>query len=181
MVHEVKFRVDQLDHFPDDGKRREVIRGRLYVSPAPSIHHQLIVKRLIVQTELYLQQNPLGEVLPGVGVIFSSFDGVIPDVVFVSKERLAFLEERRIYAAPDWVIEVLSPGNSAYDLETERVLYQQQGVKLYWIVDPERLEVLVYEGRSEEPTIHRCNAKLEVSLLLGLFFDVGELSKKSPR
>ncbi len=181
MVHEVKFRVDQLEHFPDDGKRREVIGCRLYVSTAPSIHHQLIIKRLIVQTELYLQQNPLGEVLPGVGVIFSSFDGVIPDVVFVSKERLALLEEKRIYAAPDWAIEVLSPGNSEYDLETKRVLYQQQGVKLYWIVDPERLEVLVYEGQSEEPTIHRRNAKLEVALLPGLFFDVGELTKKSPR
>lgn len=179
MVRDIKFTVDQLQHFPDDGKRRELIGGKLYVFPAPSIHHQLIITRLLLETGSYLKQNPLGVVLPGVGIIFSDSDAVIPDVVYISSERLALLEEKRIDAAPDWVIEVLSPGNSEYDLETKRVLDQQQGVGLYWIVDPERLEVLVYEGQNEEPKIYRRNAKAEVSLLPGLVFDVGELTKKT--
>jgi hypothetical protein len=54
-----------------------------------------------------------------------------------------------------------------------------QGVKLYWIVDPERREVLVFEDDNEEPTIYRKNAKVEVKLLPGLVFDVGELTKKT--
>lgn len=181
MVRDIKLTVDQLKHFPEDGKRRELIGGQLYVSTAPSIRHQLIIKRITTSVDIYLSQNPLGEILPGVGVIFGKTDGVIPDVVFVSNERLELLEQDRMFAAPDWVIEVLSPGNSDYDLETKRALYHQQGVRLYWIVDPERREVLVFEGDAEEPQIYGRNSQLEVSLLPGLVFDVGQLTKKTVR
>lgn len=181
MVREAKLTVEQLEHFPNDGKRREVIGGQLYVSTALSIHHQRIVQRLVVATDRYLQNNPVGEILAGIGVVFSPRDGVIPDVVFVSEERSYMLEHKRLHDAPDWAIEVLSPGNAEYDLETKRELYQQQGVRLYWIVDPERREILVFEGDSEEPTIYRKNAKVEVSLLPGLVFDVAELTKKQYR
>ncbi len=181
MVREAKLTVESLEHFPNDGKKREVIGGQLFVSSAPSIHHQLIIQRIVIKTDAYLEQNPLGAVVAGIGVIFSPRDGVIPDVVFVSKDNMFMLEDKRLHDAPDWAIEVLSPGNAEYDLETKRELYRQQGVKLYWIVDPERREVLVFEGDNEEPTIYRKNAKVEVTLLPGLVFDVGELTKKQYR
>ena len=179
MVREIKFTIEDLERFPDDGKRRELIGGQIFVSTAPSIHHQLVVKRLLLQVELFLQDNPLGVVLPGVGIIFSSYDGVIPDVVFISSQQLPVLEEKRIYTAPDWAIEVLSPGNSEYDLQIKRKLYQQQGVKLYWAIDLERQEVLVFEGDNEEATIYQRSAKVAVSLLPRLVFEVGALTKKS--
>lgn len=181
MVREVKLTVKQLEHFPHDDKRRELIGGVLYVSTAPSIHHQLIIQRLLIQTDTYLQNNPLGAMVAGVGVMFSPYDGVIPDIVYVSNEHMFMLEDKRLHNAPDWVIEVLSPGNAEYDLEAKRVLYQQQGVKLYWAIDPDRREVLVFEGANQEPTIHRHNAKVEVSLLPALIFDVGKLTKKTYR
>lgn len=123
----------------------------------------------------------MGEGVAGVSVIFSHHDGVIPDLLVVSNERAYSLEGKRLRDAPDWVVEVLSPGNAELDLETKRELYRQQGVKLYWIVDPEPREGLVFEGDNEEPTIHRKNAKVEFTLLPGLVLDGGELSKKQHR
>src|SRR6185503_2895979 len=80
--------VDDLDDYPDDdGNRYELIEGALLVSRAPGLPHQLVLQNLQVWLFLFLQQHPIGKIAPGAGAIFSKYDAVIPDLVFVSNER----------------------------------------------------------------------------------------------
>ena len=80
--------VADLEKFPDDdGNRYELIEGELYVSTAPGLSHQLVLVNLLSAFISYLKTNPIGKIVPGAVAVFSNFDAVIPDLVFVSNER----------------------------------------------------------------------------------------------
>jgi Uma2 family endonuclease len=92
----------------------------------------------------YLRDHPIGRITPGVGVIFDDYDGVIPDLVFATRERMTrTLAAGRFRAAPEIVIEILSPGTSNIrrDRHVKLSLYNANGVEEYWIVDPENRSV----------------------------------------
>jgi Uma2 family endonuclease len=98
---------------PDDGNRYELIDGELYVSSPPSFRHQTILVNVAFAIGHYLREHSIGRVVPGVGVIFDDYNGVIPDVIFVTHERIRkTLVGGRFHAAPEIVIEILSPGSS---------------------------------------------------------------------
>lgn len=139
-----------LEAAPDDGNRYELVEGELHVSSAPSIFHQEISLRIALALSRYLQMRPLGKVLQGVGVIFDDFSAVIPDLVFVTHERLQRSEaDGRLKFAPEIVIEILSPGasNERRDRQLKRDLYSRQGVHEYWIVDPAARAVELHRKR----------------------------------
>jgi Uma2 family endonuclease len=139
--------IGDLDAMPDDGNRYEIIEGELFVSRAPSLIHQVIVKNFIAYIQRYLDQNPIGFIVPGPGVIFSDSSGVIPDLVFIANEKRSEIASgERITGAPDLVIEIVSPGpeNEKRDRIAKRQLYGKYGVKEYWVVDPYRLTIEVY-------------------------------------
>ena len=139
--------IADLDSMPEDGNRYELIEGELFVSRAPSLIHQRTVGNVIFVFKKYLQENPVGEILTGPGVIFSDFSGVIPDLVYVSYERgKEIATGDRITGAPELIIEVLSPGteNRRRDEHAKRQLYKKYAVKEYWILDPQRLTVRIF-------------------------------------
>ncbi|HKV36318.1 MAG TPA: Uma2 family endonuclease [Pyrinomonadaceae bacterium] len=140
--------VADLDAFPDDdGKRYELIEGELFVSCAPGLPHQLVLAKLITAFTVYLEQNPVGIAAPGPGAVFSNYDAVIPDLVFASKGRLdSIVGNDRFIAAPELVIEIVSPGNEnrSRDLIAKRRLYGKYGVQEYWIVDAENKSVMIF-------------------------------------
>jgi Uma2 family endonuclease len=139
--------VDDLDACPDDGNRYELIEGELFVSRAPRIPHQLALQNLQFEFGTYLKGNPIGRLVPGAGAVFSDYDAVIPDLVFVLNERWAEVVSEGIFVgAPDLAIEVLSPGaeNRRRDLSVKRQLYAKYGVKEYWVIDPENRSVEIY-------------------------------------
>jgi Uma2 family endonuclease len=149
---EVPLTVSDLEGAPDDGNRYEVIEGDLHISAAPSFFHQRVLFNLAFAIELHLREHPAGVVVPGVGVIFDQFNGVIPDLVFLTHERRQhILAEGRLTAAPEIVVEILSPGsaNEKRDRTVKRRLYSARGVHEYWIVDPETKTVDVYRKRKE--------------------------------
>jgi Uma2 family endonuclease len=141
--------VADLDNYPDDdGNHYELIEGELLVSRAPGIPHQIILFRLQGKFFQYLEANPIGRMVPGSGAIFSDIDAVIPDLVFVTNERWEqIVEGTHFVAAPDLVIEIVSPGreNRRRDRDLKRRLYGKYGVREYWIVDPDDRSVAVYE------------------------------------
>src|ERR1700720_3700295 len=103
--------VADLDACPDDNNRYELIEGELFVSRAPGVPHQLIVKKLQMVFFEYLRQNPIGTVVPGAGAIFSDYDAVIPDLAFVLNERWdQFVTGEKFTGALELEIEVISPG-----------------------------------------------------------------------
>src|SRR5580692_7296921 len=136
-----------LEAMPDDGNRYELIDGELYVSSAPSFIHQNILVNIIAAFLDYLRQHPIGRILPGVGVIFDDYNGVIPDLVFATKQRMSkVVAAGRFRAAPEIVIEILSPGtsNERRDRHVKLTLYAARGVDEYWIVDPENRNVEIH-------------------------------------
>jgi Uma2 family endonuclease len=141
--------IADLDSMPEDGNRYELIEGELFVSCAPSLTHQGVVVSLLFVFTQYLRENPIGNVWPGPGVIFSDFSGVIPDVIYISNERQKEIATgARVSGAPDLIIEILSPGaeNERRDRHAKRQLYRKYGVKEYWIVDPAKLAIQIYRS-----------------------------------
>jgi len=136
-----------VETMPDDGNRYELIDGELYVSSAPSFIHQTILLNIGAAFLDYLREHPIGRVAPGVGVIFDDYNGVIPDLVFATHERMKkALVGGRFHGAPEIVIEILSPGasNERRDRHVKRSLYAARGIDEYWIVDPENRSVEVH-------------------------------------
>jgi Uma2 family endonuclease len=144
--------VADLDAVPEDNNHYELIGGELYVSRAPGIPHQLIVHHFDAGFAFYLERNPIGRLVPGAGAVFSDYDAVIPDLVFVRNERWSeIVSGERFIGAPDLVIEVLSSGseNRRRDLVVKRHLYAKYGVQEYWVVDAENRYVLIYRLKGQ--------------------------------
>lgn len=143
-----RFTVADLENFPDDGNRYEIIDGELYVSRAPHGRHQVVLDQVIIALGTWHNQYRLGQPLSGAGVVFAEDQAVIPDLVWVSNARkpVVFRGDGKLHAAPDLVVEILSPGeaNEQRDRSTKLKLYSRQGVKEYWILDREARQVQVY-------------------------------------
>jgi Uma2 family endonuclease len=137
-----------LDVLPDDDKRYEIIDGELYVSKQPHWDHQLICFRLAHFLESWIEQTGAGMGNFAPGLIFGDNDDVVPDLVWISKERLdaALDPAGHLHAAPELAVEVLSPGsaNERRDREAKLKLYSVRGVQEYWIVDWRQRQVEVY-------------------------------------
>jgi len=112
---------------PDDGQRYEVLDGALFVSPAPSPHHQKAVMALLRRLDPYVRTNGLGETLPSPADIeFSSRRLVQPDVFVVPAS--AKLRDWRDVTSLLLAAEVLSPSTARADRLSKRVIYQSQQV-----------------------------------------------------
>lgn len=142
-------------YLPDDNMRYEIIGGNLYMSPAPHPNHQFVLGELFATFQEHVKKNQLGRVyISPIDVVMLPFaTPVQPDMLFISRDRLNIITETRIEGSPDLVVEVLSPGNIAHDLETKFKAYADAGVKEYWIVDAENctIQVNVLRGRAYAP------------------------------
>ncbi|MEW6210006.1 MAG: Uma2 family endonuclease [Acidobacteriota bacterium] len=139
--------IDDLDAMPEDGNRYELIEGEILMSRAPGITHQQVLTNLMESFLLYLAQNRIGRILPGPGLIFDKYNAVIPDLIFVSNERRdQIISGERLIAAPELVVEILSPGteNERRDRNIKRRLYARFGVEEYWLIDPENQQAEIY-------------------------------------
>jgi len=151
-----------LEVLPDNGKRYEIIDGELYVSTSPTYHHQFACGQIHTHLNLWSRETGLGEANFGTGIIFADDDDVIPDVVWTSRDRLDKVigKDGHFHAAPDLVVEVLSPGsaNEKRDRETKLKLYSRRGVLEYWIVNWLLNEIAIYRRKGRalklQATLH---------------------------
>jgi len=157
----VKLTYDDFLLFPDDGQRHELIDGEHYVTPSPILRHQRISGDLYFLLRSFLESHPIGQVFYApLDVVFSHFDVVVPDLLYISKERAGDVLTRvHVSGSPDLVIEIGSPGTRKRDETIKRRLYERSGVREYWIVDPELDVIRVY--RREGDTFARA---IELSL-----------------
>lgn len=142
----VKLTYDDFLLFPDDGMRHELIDGEHYVTPSPNTRHQRISGRLYLAIGNWLEANPVGQLFYApFDVVFTRFDVVEPDLLYMSNERAAHvLTEKHVTGAPEIVIEIGSPRTRKRDETIKRHLYEREGVVEYWVVDPELDLIRVY-------------------------------------
>jgi Uma2 family endonuclease len=132
--------------FPDDGKRHELIDGEHYVTPSPSLRHQKLLGRLYFALEEHVRAHPvIGEVyVAPLDVLFSQWDVVEPDLLFVAGDQRQILTEKNVVGAPALVVEILSPGTRKRDTQLKRRLFERTGVREYWMVDPDRNAIVIH-------------------------------------
>lgn len=174
MASTIRWTSADLDTLPDDGKRYEIIDGDLYVSKQPHWHHQHTCVAITTELENWNRETGAGQVNGAPGLIFAEDDDVAPDVVWISNERraVALGEDGKLHAAPELVIEVISPGlrNERRDREAKLKLYSRRGVGEYWIIDWLRRRIEVYRRVNAAliliESLHE-NDSLETPLLPG--------------
>jgi Uma2 family endonuclease len=141
-----------LDLLPDSSNRYEIIDGDLLVTKAPHWGHQKAITNTAAELRDWSYATGLGETVSAPGIIFTDADNVIPDLVWISQERLATAldDAGHLTVAPELIVEVLSPGvdNERRDRETKLKLYTSRGVQEYWILDWRLKQVEVYRRQS---------------------------------
>jgi Uma2 family endonuclease len=142
----VKLTYDDFVQFPDDGQRHELIDGEHYVTPSPNTKHQTVSINLTVLIGSWLERHPLGRLFHApFDVVFSNFDVVEPDLLYLSNARAAeALTAQHVRGVPELVIEIGSPGTRKRDETIKRRLYERAGVAEYLVVDPELDAIRVY-------------------------------------
>ena len=171
-----------LEMFPDDGKRYEIVDGELYVSKQPHYHHQRVCVRLTTLLEVWSQQTKAGEANFAPGLIFADDEDVAPDVTWISRERriAALHTDGKLHAAPKLVVEVLSPGviNERRDREFKLRLYSRRGVEEYWVVSWQERRIEIYRREKAmlklDKTLYE-NDLLQSPLLPGFSCQVSEV------
>ena len=130
--------------------RVELIKGKIFkMSPAPNFNHQILVGEIYGQFRDFLKKQPYKAFVAPFDVRLPRkskedkeiFTVVQPDVCVVCDTSK--YDKRGCIGAPDIVVEVLSPGNNATELKNKFDIYEESGVKEYWIVFPQNKTFLV--------------------------------------
>lgn len=173
------------ERLPEDGNRYEIIDGKLYMTTAPTAFHQWIVGALITRLGVPAQERGLGIWFTApIGVLLSPRDAVQPDFLFIRAERVAGLvQERRVRGAPDLVVEVLSPGNSAEEMANKRAMYARNGVAEDVEIDPATRTLLhdaVTGDVYGEPAVYTEDRTIRLTCLPDLPLTIGALFAGAP-
>ena len=144
-----------------EGERAELIDGEMFRMDAPLRIHQDIVMELSFEIKSYIRKNKgnckVYAAPFAVRIKKDNLNYVEPDISVVCDHEK--LDEKGCYGAPDWVIEILSPSSVKIDCERKVKLYCETGVREYWIVDPEKETVTVYDfahSDTAQPTDGAC-------------------------
>ncbi|MCL2880797.1 MAG: Uma2 family endonuclease [Treponema sp.] len=134
-----------------ENERYELIYGEAFAMAAPGTSHQLIQMELSRQIANYLTGKPC-KVFPApfdVRLFYSedkTDDTVVqPDITIICDREKYGPEGGR--GAPDFIVEILSPSNTAIEMERKFRLYREAGVREYWVIDPEHKYLHVYNFR----------------------------------
>lgn len=145
------FTIEDIYVLPD-GQRAELIDGKMYMMAPPNTIHQRILMNLSGEIREYIREKQGScEVFPAPFAVFLYADDknyVEPDIsVICDKTKL---DDRGCNGAPDWIIEITSPSNPHMDYDIKLFKYRTAGVREYWIVNPRKETVMVYDLENGE-------------------------------
>ncbi len=147
-----------LQNLPENGdKTIELIWGELSITAGASILHTLIITRLLKFLGDYLDANPVGlALIDGAMYDLPNGDLVIPDGSLVVTGRYDESDlPVRFPFAPDLAIEVMSPSNTGAQMSAKVDSYLMSGVRLVWVIYPERRTISVYHAQPDGTTMYR--------------------------
>jgi Uma2 family endonuclease len=132
----------------------ELIDGVAVERMAVQLDHERLFAWLLTLLTIHTEQHHLGIVLGSRSAVrISEFRGRLPDLLFVSAERMHIVQQKAIEGAPDMVIEIISPSDRRSDIIQREADYRTIGVQEIWLVDRPRGHVRVLrksDGRYEE-------------------------------
>ena len=145
LAQEKFYTVDDIYSLPD-GQRAELVDGQIYYMAPPSRKHQEISGELfgIIREYIKSKNGSCRPYIAPFAVFLNENDRnyVEPDIsVICDPDKL---NDKGCSGAPDWIIEIVSPGSKSMDYMTKLFKYRTAGVREYWIVDPMRGQVTVY-------------------------------------
>lgn len=162
-----------------EGAPYQLIGGELVMTPSPVPNHQILIGKIFLKLNKFVEENNLGIIIfAPIDVYLSETDTYQPDIIFISKDRLNIIGEKKVEGSPDLVIEILSPATAYYDLRIKKDIYEQSGVREYWIVDPiqKTIEIFVNKnGRFELISTAKGEGEVKSELLKGLSIALKEI------
>lgn len=153
-IKEKSYTAEELLRLPDDGKRRELVRGELREMAPAGNEHGYIASEILGELRNYVKANDLGRTYTAeTGFKIASDPDTVraPDAAFVSRERL---EEVGTVAgfwpgAPDLVVEVVSPGDTHAEVVEKSLAWLDAGCRMVLVAEPGRKVVTVYRSRED--------------------------------
>jgi Uma2 family endonuclease len=152
------YTIEEFEALPDDGNCYELIDGKLVMSPPAGDEHGRIGDRIVKAIHLLDPEDKLGRVWQTTRFRISSTFGPAPDVAFVVATRVPPRSKGAVGVVPDLVVEIHSPSDLDSTAGIEAALrkirlYQANGVRLLWAVNPSNLSVEVYHQGDSSPVI----------------------------
>lgn len=179
-LQEKVYTVEDIYALPD-GQRAELIDGRIYMMAPPSTGHQRISSELHGTIYNFIKsKNGTCDVFAAPFAVFLNKDDmnyVEPDIsVICDKNKL---DEKGCNGAPDWVIEIVSPSTSQMDYGIKLFKYRTAGVREYWIVNPLKQTVTVYDFENEKKTnLYSFDDSIPVCIYDELSINIADLLSK---
>lgn len=168
LAEERKYTLEDIYALPE-GQRAELIDGQMYMMAPPSRRHQEIVGELYRQISNYIHSNH-GSCKPYIApfAVFLNEDNsnyVEPDISVICDNRK--LTDKGCTGAPDWIIEVVSPGSQRMDYMIKLFKYKIAGVREYWIVDPRDNIITVYDFEHDDLQRYSFEERVKVGIYDG--------------
>ena len=160
-----------------EGTRAELIDGRIYNMAPPTRKHQEIAGTLYRKIADYIDSKG-GSCKPYIApfAVFLNADDknyVEPDIsVICDKNKLT---DKGCSGAPDWVIEIVSPGSRRIDYSIKLFKYHSAGVREYWIVDPDKNRILIWNFESEDTIEYSFSESVKAGIYPDLSIDFSQL------
>ncbi len=176
LLKEQIYTTDYIYSLPD-GQRAELIDGKIYNMAPPTRKHQRIITELATIINQYIKDNKGScEVDIAPFAVFLNKDDktyVEPDIsVICDSEKLS---EHGCSGAPDWIIEVVSPSSRQIDYMKKLFKYRSAGVREYWIVDPDKNRITVYNFETEDNAEYTFSDTVKAGIYDDLTIDFASL------
>jgi len=145
LLHRPETAVDVFKLLPE-GVHCQVINNSIYMSPAPSFEHQVVIANIHFGIMSLLKKKNSGVcVAAPVDVFLDKFNAFQPDIIYISNSNMGIIgKDGKVHGTPDLLIEVLSAGNANDDRVKKKKVYEKCGVKEFFIVSPVSKETISY-------------------------------------
>jgi Uma2 family endonuclease len=169
-----KWTLKELHSLPEDGNKYELIRGELFVTPAPTDEHETILAKLSRILDPYVAANGLGYVYHPRAVLQFEGSEAEPDLM-VRQPHPRRKGKWNTAPIPILIVEVHSPYTGRRDRQQKREYYLDAGVAEYWMIDPEEETITVVRAGEADVVVHDRLTWSPPSAAAPLEFEVGAL------
>ena len=170
---------DYLRLTPPDNGNYELHNGKIIFMSTPVPAHQLFSANLLAEIHIFAKKTAFGRIIAApMDTLFSVHDVLQPDLLFLCNDRLHLIGEKKIEGAPDLVVEILSPSNSAKEMSYKKFVYEVTEVREYWVVNLQKKTLTQYEKIENEFHIRKIfqqNEKLNSIVLVGFEVEMSSL------